>query len=53
MAERGIPGWREVDWDHVERMRAEVGTLTAERLIVDAIQTADYNFRRVLTYLGL
>jgi hypothetical protein len=21
---RGIPGWHEVGWDHVERMRAEV-----------------------------
>jgi predicted kinase len=29
---RGIPGWPEVGWDHVEQMRAEVVPLTADRL---------------------
>jgi hypothetical protein len=50
---RGIPGWHEVGWDHVERMRAEATPLTAERLIIDAIQPADQNFSAVLAYLGL
>ena len=35
---RGIPGWHEVGWDHVERMRAEMPPLTEDRLIVDAIE---------------
>jgi len=50
---RGIPGWHEVDWQHVERMRAEVPPLTADRLTIDAIQPADQNFSRVLAYLGI
>jgi adenylate kinase family enzyme len=50
---RGIPGWHEVGWDHVERMRAEVPPLTADRLIVDAIQPADDNFSHVLAYIGM
>lgn len=50
---RGIPGWHEVGWDHVERMRAEVPPLTADRLIVDAIQPADDNFNHVLAYIGV
>jgi hypothetical protein len=32
-----LPGWHKVGWDHVERMRAEVAPLTADRLIVDAM----------------
>ena len=49
---RGIPGWHEVGWDHVERMRAEVTPLTADRLTVDALEPADDNLRRVLGYIG-
>ncbi len=32
---RGIPGWHEVDWAHVERMRAEFPPLTVEHLTLD------------------
>jgi predicted kinase len=49
---RGIPGWHEVGWDHVERMRAEVVPLTADRLIVDAMEPIEDNLRRVLSYIG-
>lgn len=35
---RGIPGWHEVGWDHVERMRAELTPLTVDRLTVDAME---------------
>jgi predicted kinase len=49
---RGIPGWHEVGWDHVERMRAEVTPATAERLTVDAMRPADENLRRVLEYIA-
>lgn len=48
---RGIPGWHEVGWDHVERMRAEMPPLTADRLIVDAVQPAEDNLRLVLSYI--
>jgi hypothetical protein len=49
---RGIPGWHEVGWDHVERMRAETKPPTADRLTVDAIEPVDDNFRRVLEYIA-
>jgi predicted kinase len=48
---RGIPGWHEVGWDHVERMRAETSPPTFERLVVDAVQPVQDNLRRVLAYL--
>jgi predicted kinase len=49
---RGIPGWHEIGWDHVERMRAEVRPLTLGRLTVDAIEPIDDNIRRVLDYIA-
>jgi predicted kinase len=49
---RGIPGWHEVGWDHVERMRAEWPPLTADRLIIDAMEPVEANFRRVLDYIS-
>lgn len=49
---RGIPGWHEVGWDFVERMRAELPPLTVDRLTVDAMEPAADNLRRVLDYLA-
>lgn len=49
---RGIPGWHEVGWDHVERMRAEFSPVTADRLTVDAIAPIEDNVRRVLDYIA-
>jgi predicted kinase len=49
---RGIPGWHEIGWDHVERMRAEVPPLTMDRLTVDAMEPVENNFRRVLDYIA-
>ena len=49
---RGIPGWHEVGWDHVELMRAEVPPLTVDRLIVDAMEPVEDNLRRVLSYIA-
>lgn len=48
---RGIPGWHEVGWDHVQRMRAEVAPLTVDRLVVDAVEPVEANFSRVLDYV--
>lgn len=47
---RGIPGWHEVGWDHVERMRAEFPPLAAEGVTVidTAAGTADDHVARVL-----
>jgi hypothetical protein len=49
---RGIPGWHEIGWDHVESMRAEVPPLTVDRLTVDAMEAVENNFRRVLDYIA-
>jgi predicted kinase len=49
---RGIPGWHEIGWDHVERMRAEAPPLTMDRLTVDAMEPVENNFRRVLAYIA-
>ncbi len=49
---RGIPGWHEVGWDHVERMRAEVRPLDADRLVVDAVAPIEGNFGRVMDYIA-
>jgi predicted kinase len=49
---RGIPGWHEVGWDHVERMRAETTPPTVDHLTVDAIEPLEDNFRRVVEYIA-
>ena len=49
---RDIPGWHEVGWDHVVRMRAETPPLTADRLVVDAIEPFDDNLQRVRAYIS-
>jgi predicted kinase len=51
---RGIPGWHEVGWGHVERMRMrpELGLQTADRLTVDAMEPVADNLRRVLDYIS-
>ena len=44
---RGIPGWHEVGWGHVERMRAEYPPLTVPHLTLDAMDPLDVNLRKV------
>lgn len=48
---RGIPGWHEIDWAHVERMREEFPAITVERLQVDAVDPVEANLQTVLDYL--
>ncbi len=49
---RGIPGWHEVGWDFVERMRGELPPLTGDRLTVDAMEPVADNVCRVLDYIS-
>lgn len=49
---RGIPGWHEIDWAHVERMRDEFPAITVERLQIDAVDPVEANFQTVLDYLA-
>jgi predicted kinase len=48
---RGIPGWHEVGWDHVERMRAETPALHTDRLTVDAVNPLASNLHDLLRLL--
>ncbi|WP_433167673.1 AAA family ATPase [Kribbella sp. CA-247076] len=50
--DRAIPGWHEVGWDHVERMRTEYPPLTREHLTVDAMDSMDRNLRLINSYIG-
>ena len=48
---RGIPGWHEVGWDHVERMRLEYPALTHEHLTVDAMDPVEVNLGLINEYI--
>ncbi len=49
--QRGIPGWYELDWAEVERVRREYEPWTGERLLVDMVRPLDDNLASVLIYL--
>jgi predicted kinase len=49
--QRGIPGWYELDWAEVERIRAEYEPWSDERLTVDMVRSFDENLTAVLAYL--
>jgi GTPase SAR1 family protein len=48
---RGIPGWHEIDWSHVEHMRSEVGSLQTTRLVDDAVSPLADNESAVWEYI--
>ena len=48
---RGIPGWYEVDWTEVERVRAGYEPWWDERLVLDAVRPAEENVRALEEYL--
>jgi predicted kinase len=48
---RGIPGWYEVDWAEVERVRAGYEPWRDERLVLDAARPLAENLRRLDEYL--
>lgn len=49
---RGIPGWHEVDWDHVLRMREEYPPLRSPHLRLDAVNRLEDNLEAVLELMG-
>lgn len=49
--ERGIPGWHEIDWDHVERMRDETAPLHGDRLVLDAVEPLAANLDRAILHV--
>ncbi|MEN3357002.1 MAG: hypothetical protein V7637_984 [Mycobacteriales bacterium] len=50
--ERGIPGWHEIDWDHVQRMRRELQPPRMPALTVDAVSPLAHNLQLVLAQIG-
>ncbi|HZX01505.1 ATP-binding protein [Kribbella sp.] len=49
--QRGIPGWHEVGWDHVVRMRSEYPRLGWEGVVVDAVNSVGANLEVVRDYI--
>jgi predicted kinase len=49
---RDFPGWHEVGWDHVERMRGEYPPLTAPHITIDAVDSLEDNIRDVLAHIN-
>lgn len=49
---RGIPGWHEIDWDHVEAMKKKLQPLQVEKLVVDAVNPLESNLQAIVDYLS-
>jgi predicted kinase len=49
---RGIPGWHEIDWEHVERMRTEFPSLDAAALRLDGVDPLRSNLAAVYDLIG-
>ncbi len=49
--QRGIPGWHELDWSEVERVRAYYAPWNEERLILDMMNPLEENIAAALLYL--
>lgn len=49
--QRGIPGWYELDWAEVERVRATYQPWETERLVVELANPAEQNLSAALAYV--
>lgn len=49
---RNIPGWPELTWDEVERVRAGFKPWSSHRLLLDAARPLDENIAALDDYLG-
>jgi predicted kinase len=49
--QRGIPGWHELDWSEVERVKAYFAPWDEARLILDAVNPLEENIAAALRYL--
>ena len=48
--QRGIPGWHELEWSEVERVRSYYVPWEGDRLILDMVQPVDENIFTALKY---
>lgn len=49
--ERGIPGWHELTWEDVERVKAYYAEWQDERLTIDTVSPLAENIKTVLAYV--
>ncbi len=49
--QRGIPGWHELNWSEVERVKAYYAPWQEERLILDAVNSLAGNIAAALSHL--
>lgn len=49
--QRNIPGWHELTWSEVERVRSYFEPWKEERLVVDGVRPFPENLQAVLSYL--
>jgi predicted kinase len=47
---RNIPGWHELEWSEVERVKQYYSTWKEERLVLDMAESFDENFTKAKTY---
>jgi predicted kinase len=50
--QRGIPGWHELDWSDVERVKGYFHPWDEDRLILDAMQPLEENLKHLFEYFG-
>lgn len=50
--QRRIPGWYELDWDHVERGRQLYEPLPDPKVVVDAVDDLDHNVDKARRHLA-
>jgi hypothetical protein len=49
--QRAIPGWHELEWREVERVKGYYATWTEARLVIDTLKPHPENIREILEYL--
>jgi predicted kinase len=49
---RAIPGWYELEWEHVQRGRAGYVPLAEPKLVIDSVRPLEENWRQVLELIS-
>jgi hypothetical protein len=49
--QRGIPGWHELAWSEVERVKDYYLSWEEDRLILDAVRPMEENLKAIFDYL--
>ena len=49
---RNIPGWHELEWSDIEKVKQYYQSWDEDRLVLDMINSLEENFSRVKSYCG-